>query len=749
MRKDLMMLSAASVVMFGMTACGPDWDQMDPPAGGQVYSSLVKLASYTFDEGTAEPVNGRDFTMYAYDGGDFPTLAKEGSELENPRATQFLNLNGGYARVLNPVAQARSEKVAGSTSQDAVSLVFYVKQNAEHASTFKQTTLFSFQNADGTQQVAMTANGGLVVNGVDGDYSFNTSDEVTTGMLPADDEWHKVAVAVRNQNYFVYVDGEKRIDYTPQTSYKYSQIDMGKVVDFMAVAPYIYLRENSYETVEDKAAEYAWFVDDIDIYRNTITSKEWQYTKPGKQEESSGKLNLDYMPDGVVGYFLYNGSLANAVTNSEKASLVAAQAQGTESVFEEDSQRGTVWHQQEGWNGHGNGYAYLEIPNPLYGKSLSGATVSFWVKAPTVNWWDSVWGLTDEDGHMWYNANGYVGVNASGQWFDCQQDNGDNAIAADTWTQVTMVFSGTGFKVYYDGQEKFSDTNNAKWSSSGTIDYGNVLTYMSSCENMYFGHGSFWGAANAYISDLVVLDRAATAAEVGYLYLMTAKTEMSFFSLNNTYADAFNSSSVMSLVAAQAQGTESVFEEDSQRGTVWHQQEGWNGHGNGYAYLEIPNPLYGKSLSGATVSFWVKAPTVNWWDSVWGLTDEDGHMWYNANGYVGVNASGQWFDCQQDNGDNAIAADTWTQVTMVFSGTGFKVYYDGQEKFSDTNNAKWSSSGTIDYGNVLTYMSSCENMYFGHGSFWGAANAYISDLVVFPRALSASEVTYLYAGTKK
>ena len=45
MRQDLMMLSAASVVMFGMTACGPDWDQMDPPAGGQVYSSLVKLAS--------------------------------------------------------------------------------------------------------------------------------------------------------------------------------------------------------------------------------------------------------------------------------------------------------------------------------------------------------------------------------------------------------------------------------------------------------------------------------------------------------------------------------------------------------------------------------------------------------------------------------------------------------------------------------------------------------------------------------
>ena len=124
-------------------------------------------------------------------------------------------------------------------------------------------------------------------------------------------------------------------------------------------------------------------------------------------------------------------------------------------------------------------------------------------------------------------------------------------------------------------------------------------------------------------------------------------------------------------------------------------------------------------------------------------------MWYNANGYTGVNASGQWFDCQQDNGDNAIVADTWTQVTMVFSGTGFKVYYDGQEKFSDTNNAKWSSSGTIDYGNVLTYMSSCENMYFGYGSFWGAANAYISDLVVFPRALSASEVTYLYAGTKK
>ena len=226
-------------------------------------------------------------------------------------------------------------------------------------------TFVEFQNADGTQQVAMTANGGLVVNGVDGDYSFNTSDEVTTGMLPADDEWHKVAVAIRDQNYFVYVDGEKRIDYTPQTSYKYSQIDMSKVVDFMAVAPYLYIGENSYETVEDKAAEYAWLVDDIDIYRNTITEKEWSYKK--NSGGGGGETDIEfYAPVYFQSFDGYTGDCT---------------IYGAGSIVYRDQQHGKVFANVS-TTPRSN---YLVMPSDLFTlcSETQEITISFWVNRGT------------------------------------------------------------------------------------------------------------------------------------------------------------------------------------------------------------------------------------------------------------------------------------------------------------------------------------------------------------------------------
>ena len=86
---------------------------------------------------------------------------------------------------------------------------------------------------------------------------------------------------------------------------------------------------------------------------------------------------------------------------------------------------------------------------------------------------------------------------------------------------------------------------------------------------------------------------------------------------------------------------------------------------------------------------------------------------------------------------------------MVFTTTGFRVYYNGVEKFSDANNAKWASSGAIDYTTVLNYMANSPSMQFGYGSFWGASGAYVSDLFIYPAAMTGAEVSSIYAGTKK
>ena len=733
----------AFVAMAGIvsvTSCSDDWGKSDPTPGTDVYPVKEVVGTYNFE--------------YADDVEALSDMSAKGDriskhenvilEVVNDEAlgSNVLHLDSGYVRMVNPF-------VGSKGLQNGAAITMWVKTD----SVTLHSALFAFGDETLAEEniserfffsenswLSYTKPNQLETLNLD----ENNPEDNKTSAMTNDKSWHFVALQLKSDGYIFYVDGEKKAQQDVKAE-RTTQFSYSNLLTYLETAPYLYIGAGN-----DSILAETW-IDDITIYRNMMDVKDWnkKYSEGGSTPDVGGEVN--YMPAGTVGFFMFNGSFADAMGNVTDASLIQLQAQGTASDFEEDPERGMVWHQQEGWNGHGNGYAYLDIPNPLKGKALTGATVAFWVKpSPIVNWWDSVWGMSDGDGHMWFNENGYLGFNAAGQWFDCQQDNGDNALPAEQWTHVAMVFTTSGFRVYYNGVEKFSDASNAKWASSGAIDYTVLLNYMSNSPSMQFGYGSFWGASGAYISDLAVLDHDASAAEVGYIYLMTNTKAKSLFSLGGTFADSFDESKVASFVSVETQGTASDFEEEATRGMVWHQQEGWRGHGNGYAYLDIPNPLNGQTLTGATVAFWVKpSPIVNWWDSVWGMSDGDGHMWFNENGYLGFNAAGQWFDCQQDNGDNALPAEQWTHVAMVFTTSGFRVYYNGVEKFSDASNAKWASSGAIDYTVLLNYMSNSPSMQFGYGSFWGASGAYVSDLFVCPAALTGTEVTSLYAGSKK
>lgn len=747
MRKDLMMLSAASVVMFGMTACGPDWDQMDPPAGGQVYSSLVKLASYTFDEGTAEPVNGRDFTMYAYDGGDFPALAKEGSELENPRATQFLNLNGGYARVLNPVAQARSERVAGSTSQDAVSLVFYVKQNAEHASTFKQTTLFSFQNADGTQQVAMTANGGLVVNGVDGDYSFNTSDEVTTGMLPADDEWHKVAVAIRDQNYFVYVDGEKRIDYTPQTSYKYSQIDMGKVVDFMAVAPYLYIGENSYETVEDKAAEYAWLVDDIDIYRNTITEKEWSYKK--NSGGGGGETDIEfYAPVYFQSFDGYTGDCT---------------IYGAGSIVYRDQQHGKVFANVS-TTPRSN---YLVMPSDLFTlcSETQEITISFWVNrgTQTAGYFYSplfsAYGQHNPTENtfpmMVCQTRGLLQVNNAG-WSDYtneQNVKGANVESTEwlddgKWHLYCATFTPTTAAVYIDGVVM------NQWEIDGV---GNtaagLFTDASALQYICLGGNQAWNWADNdagfWFDDFAIYNHCISTEQ------MQAIIEDKAPSYLNTFEGGAGDASVF--------GGGTFGNEGSYYGNVFKNAL----DGMRTNYLQLPAGVLSKAVSGAealTIGFWVNrgnqtegyfyCPLFSAYGQQNTVENTFPMMVCQSRGLLQVNIAG-WSDYTSAqnlagiNTESTVWLDDgrWHYYTCVITATTAVVYIDGEvlnqwEIDGVTNTAAGLFTNAADLNTICLGGNQAWNWGDPDPAFW------FDDISIFGKAVTPEEIKTILMAKK-
>ena len=240
--------TAFAILLFG--ACA-DWGQMDPPAGNQIYPKLEKISSYTFnDEFDA------DFQLKAYADGNLPALESDEEH------GSVLYLNGGYLQISNPL---NSVKV-----QNGVSLTFWFKQALpeEGAKQDLKGAIFSFGSADATPRLFFTANGWLNYNGVDGTYEYNNPSSAETGMITAG-EWHYVAMAVTNTGYFVYVDGEKKIDRTV------TDFDCSKIVQFMATAPVIYIGYGSGTQPEEM------WIDDFTIYRNTITDTQIQVPEEG------------------------------------------------------------------------------------------------------------------------------------------------------------------------------------------------------------------------------------------------------------------------------------------------------------------------------------------------------------------------------------------------------------------------------------------------------------------------------------
>ena len=277
------MLFLAAMALLCLSSC-KEWDEVDPPAGGQVYPKLEQLASYHFDDGT--PVNSistsQEGVLFQYEGGDLPVFENDATW-----KTTFMKLNGGYLCLPNPI---------GGNAQNAVSLVFYVYTDVDDDVDISTLTLFSFKNEDGSQEVSLDGNGGLHVNTTAGQWEFNT--ESKTGILQGDTAWHKVAVCISDWDYFIYVDGLKRLDYTPKYSYKTSaNINMKDVVKFMADAPYLFFGNSTYDATaeEEKASKYVWKVDDIDVYRNMITERQWRDNRGGGGGGGGGDADFEYV----------------------------------------------------------------------------------------------------------------------------------------------------------------------------------------------------------------------------------------------------------------------------------------------------------------------------------------------------------------------------------------------------------------------------------------------------------------------
>lgn len=269
-----------AVMVFIFSSCSNDWGQADPPAGNQVYPTMEKLVTYTFD--TDEELDPLVFNLKSYPGGQQPAIIED-----EIAASPVLSLDGGYVRMMNPWTVKES--------QAAASMTFWLKQvrkpvadNEARAEGDEEvqlepqdisSPLFHWENENGSSKLDFSVNGWWKYTGVDGSWEVNNPTEYATGYITPD-EWHYVALVLRDDSYGIYVDGEKKIDSPAGT-------DISNVVQFMTRAPYMFINYGA-----DTHASF--LIEDLTIYRNSISSKEIARPKKGNIGGGGGPAGIDY-----------------------------------------------------------------------------------------------------------------------------------------------------------------------------------------------------------------------------------------------------------------------------------------------------------------------------------------------------------------------------------------------------------------------------------------------------------------------
>ena len=264
------LLIAVMVLLF--SSCSNDWGHTDPPAGNQVYPTMEKLVTYAFD--SDEELDPLVFNLKSYPEGQLPAIVED-----EIAASPVLSLDGGYVRMVNPWTLKES--------QTAASMTFWMKQVRKPvADTEAQadgdgevqlepqdisSPLFHWENENATSTLDFSANGWWKYKGVDGSWEVNNPAEFATGYI-APDEWHYVALVVRDDSYGIYVDGEKKVD-APASG------DISNVVKFIANAPYFFINYGA-------DTHTSFMIEDLTIYRNSISAKEIAKPKKGKDRKS-------------------------------------------------------------------------------------------------------------------------------------------------------------------------------------------------------------------------------------------------------------------------------------------------------------------------------------------------------------------------------------------------------------------------------------------------------------------------------
>lgn len=734
-----MSAAALAVVLTTVASCD-DWGRKDPPAGNQVKPTLENVAVYDFE--AEEGLDPAIFKAIANPGGSLPEIVTDETK------GKVLRLDNGYISISNPLNKV--------TLQEAASFTFWMKQpiatvaDAEGNETALPQNIsgpiLTFRNATDNGILAINPNGGINYNAADGEWIENDPALVTTGYITPG-EWHYVAVILNNDGYEWYVDGNRKV------SKNVKGFNCSKIVEFANNVPVLTLggvNENS-----------SLLIDDLKVYRNTITAKEIARPKLGGGGSGPGGPSGPATEPVEPIYF-----------NSFDAGLNGATIKGGGEIKYVGGKFGNVFSNAM----DGMRQNYLVLPENVLSQSAD-------TKALTISVWVNRGNETESAHYMWsplftaYAAppgadntwpmlacqyRGVLQVNNNGwsDYTDVQNVNGVNGVyhnetdwlADGGWHYYTATFTPTTAKVYFDGNivnewELDGEANTAL----GMFEHGDEFKHICLGGNQAWNWGDpdpgFW------FDDLAIYNTELSQDQIKAV--MGLKTNMIY---GNTFSNNNGDATLMGagqFVDDNTPGFGRIF-----KNAVGGMREN---------YLLLPeNSLSGiASTEELTVSMWVTSKDAGdyFWNPLFtAYADFPGGngcpmFALQYRGVLSVNCNGpdnvgdNWCDYAAEQSDTGevilyhgdldwLSDQQWHFYTAVVTPTTAKIYFDGKLVNSWTLDGE-SRGQQCDLKTVATLKCIC----LGGNQAWGWADPDpgfgFDDIFIFNKALSQDEVKQL------
>lgn len=710
-------LAAFAALLVTASSC-QDWGQQDPKAGNQVYPTLQNVAKYDFQ--IEEGLDPAVYRMVAYPDGEMPDV------VDDEEMGKVLEVNHGALKFSNPLTTV--------VLQNAASLTFWLKVDGTESLS---QPLISFEDEIESTGVSVAADGTIRYKAADGEWLSNgeLADYVTPG------EWHFMAMALTDTGYTMVVDGENTV------SKQVTDFDCSKIVSVANAMPDL--------TIGSIDNNTKFYVDDLTVFRNTITEKECR------------RPNLN---GGGGGGAVSSEPVTPVYFNSFDASLGGCTIKGGGEIKYVGGAFGNVFSNAM----DGMRQNYLVLPEDVLSHSAE-------TEALTISVWVNRGNETVSSHYMWsplftaYGAEatentwpmlacqyrGVLQVN-NGTWSDYTDDQnvkGVNGVYHDAtdwladgnWHYYTATFTPTTAKVYFDGEivnewEIDGVANSAAGMFANGGDFHHICLGGNQAWNWGDPDPGFW------FDDIAIYNQELSQEQIKTV--MNLKNTMYANTFSNG-ADDMEKKGAGEFIDNSTPGFGKIF-----KNAVGGMREN---------YLLLPSTaLKGcAETSEFTLNVWLNSTDAGdyYWNPVFTAYAESpggngcpmfacqyrGVISINTNGPD--NSGGNWCDYGADTSDTGevilyhgdrdwLADKNWHLYTVVCTPTNTVVYFDGEVANS------WTLDG-VTAGQVcdVAALANMTCICLGGNQAWGWSDPDpgfgFDDIFLYNRALSQNEVKQL------